>query len=75
MVFNPQTEVNRANEHKDVVILFRPSLKSRQKHSQPCIFCGTTDRIQTFKGKAVCSSCYRHIPALFLRKQKRVQRV
>jgi hypothetical protein len=67
----PQTQVDCAEQKHGVVIFLNPTLKSTKLRSQPCIFCGTTVQIQTFKGKAVCSSCCQHIPNLFI--QRRVQ--
>ena len=67
----PKTQADTADQKQGVVIFLNPTLKSIKLRSQPCIFCGTTVQIQTFKGKPVCSSCIQHIPNMFI--HKRVQ--
>lgn len=50
--------------HQAVIIPFN-ELSYKKEKFQPCIFCGKTIKIHTFKGKTVCIHCLRLIPAIF----------
>lgn len=71
MNFLSLSQCESANPRHGKVIQFDSILISRKKHAHPCIFCGATVLIKTFKGKAVCSACLESIPNLFV--QKKVQ--
>jgi hypothetical protein len=70
MYSNLQSHSSNCSEQKPgVVLLLNPNLKSSTKPPQPCIFCGTTENVQNFKGKTVCTLCLELIPNLFIKKQ------
>jgi len=35
-----------------------------KKYDPACIFCGESDNIMSFKGKLICSSCYKEMKSL-----------
>lgn len=59
------TNLERFSQKTGVVVLFNPALRAK-KQPQPCIFCGKTIHIQSFKGKTVCYACLQQVPALFV---------
>jgi len=50
--------------HLAIIIPFE-SLSHKKARFQPCIFCGKTMRIHSFKGKTVCIQCLVQIPDIF----------
>ncbi|WP_425807000.1 hypothetical protein [Desulfitobacterium sp. Sab5] len=57
------TDLEQNKQQSGVIILFENAQSKKQP--KPCIFCGETVHLQTFKGKAVCSACLERIPSLF----------
>ncbi|AHF07755.1 hypothetical protein [Desulfitobacterium metallireducens] len=55
---------NQSKRKSGVVLPFKPKLAKKQP--KPCIFCGDTLHLQTFKGQIVCSACLQDIPTLFV---------
>lgn len=51
-------------KHQAVILPFKLRPQTKEQFS-PCIFCGKTLKIQSFKGKTVCINCLHEIPAIF----------
>ncbi len=51
------------NEKDELEIFVDGSFIILQKHQPNCVFCGSSNGVEAFKGKNVCASCFKELSA------------
>ncbi len=49
------------NERDELEIFMQGNSIILQKHQPNCIFCGSSNGIESFKGKNICADCFKEL--------------